>query len=303
MSQSFFFQRFGWHLPYWVVIMGLVGWIIWEKVNCKSKWLNEVSIETLKNAGASIQNQSLSQRYEIQKNAMEYPSPKNTHLDSFSERTIQMVGRFQGLIQNLAPDLISSESNRKSLTSKQVDTLLQRAIELQDSLLLLGGRDPILKKAMPDLLLSLPQNQIGKFLTESKTDFLLLTLQNIQARTEICKSTLLTFFSDHIGRPLHSGCSFFAPAFSVENPAPKIGELYTADIFLSAFYTRADNIRIYVNGRELKVNDGVARFQRRYDTPGEKTYAVKVLVTNPYTKEEKEYNKYFRINVLPQCWE
>jgi len=201
MSQSFFFQRFGWHLPYWVVIMSLVGWIVWEKVIYKSKWLNEVSIETLKNARASIQNQSLSQRYEIQKNAIEYPSPNNVKLDSLSMQSIQMVERFQDLIQNLASEPVLGGPKQKYLTSNQADTLLQKAIELQDSLLLLGGHDPILKKAMPDLLLSLPQNQIGEFLTECKNDFLFLTLQNIQARTEICKSTLLTFSLIKLGDP------------------------------------------------------------------------------------------------------
>lgn len=304
MAQSSFFQRFGWHLPYWAVIMGLAGWIVWGNVDHKGNWLDEVSIETLRNAHASIQNQSLLQRYEIQKNAMEYPNLKHIQLDSFSERTIQMVEGFQGLIQNLVLEPVSGETQQKFLTSKQADTLLQKAIALQDSLLLLGDRDdPFLKKSMPDLLLGLPQNQIGEFLTGSKNDFLLLTLQNIQARAEICKSSLLTFFSNQMGRPLHSGCSSFQPAVSVENPAPKIGELYIADIFLGAYSTQADNIRIYVNGGELKVRDGVASFQRRYNTPGKKTYAVKILATNSFTKQEKEYNKEFRLNVLPPCWE
>jgi len=79
--------------------------------------------------------------------------------------------------------------------------------------------------------------------------------------------------------------------------------LYTADIFLSAFYTEADNIRIYVNGRELDVKDGVARFQRRYNGAGKKTYTVKVVVTNSFTKEKRDYNKEFIINVLPPCRE
>ncbi len=299
MAQSSFFQRFGWHLPYWVIILGLVGWIVWEKVNYKGKWLNEVSIETLKSAQSSIQNQNLLQRDEIKKSARAYPSPRNIQLDSSSEQTIQMVERFHDLIQNLASESVSGE---KPFTSKQADVLLQKAITLQDSFLFLGNYNPVLKKAIPDLLLGLPQNQIGEFLVGSKNDFLLLTLQNIQARAEICKSSLLIFFSEHLGKDLHSGYSF-QPAASVENPAPKIGELYEADIFLGAYSTRADNIRIYINGKEMKVRDGLAHFQRRYDTPGEKAYEVKVLVTDPFTKEEKEYNKEFRLNVLPPCWE
>ena len=75
------------------------------------------------------------------------------------------------------------------------------------------------------------------------------------------------------------------------------GEQLSAEIFLSAFSTTADNISIKVNGRPLEVRNGKALLNLRPNEIGNKSFEAVVELTNPLTGEIKSYTKRFNYTV------
>jgi len=71
------------------------------------------------------------------------------------------------------------------------------------------------------------------------------------------------------------------------------GEELTAEIFLGAYSSTADNISITVDGRSYPVIDGKAVFKTRPQSLGTKDIDVVVNVTNPLSGEVKSYTKKF----------
>lgn len=89
----------------------------------------------------------------------------------------------------------------------------------------------------------------------------------------------------------------FEPVISAPKGYVIRGDKYSAEVFLSAYSTTADNISINVNGANLPVKDGKALYETGTSATGTKKYAVKINVTNPLTKEVKTYQKEFEYEV------
>ncbi|MCB0606042.1 MAG: hypothetical protein KDC25_14330, partial [Saprospiraceae bacterium] len=90
----------------------------------------------------------------------------------------------------------------------------------------------------------------------------------------------------------------FEPVASAAKGYVIKGEPYTADIFLSAYSTSSSgNTQILVNGSSLAVKDGKATFTTTASSIGTKQYNVSINVTNPLTKEVKNYKKTFEYEV------
>lgn len=75
------------------------------------------------------------------------------------------------------------------------------------------------------------------------------------------------------------------------------GEDLTAEIFLGAYSSTADNIAVRVNGRNLPVRDGKAIFNIKPEDLGTKEMDVLIDVTNPVSGEIKSYKKKFKYEV------
>ncbi len=77
------------------------------------------------------------------------------------------------------------------------------------------------------------------------------------------------------------------------------GEKFETDIFLSAAASDKVNtgIDIFVNGRKVAMKDGIAHLVMPATSTGKKTYTATIKVTNPVTKEVKEYKKSFEYEV------
>jgi len=71
------------------------------------------------------------------------------------------------------------------------------------------------------------------------------------------------------------------------------GEEISADIFLSAFSTTADNITVKVNGQRLNVRDGKALFKVRPNEIGKKSFDAVVELKDPISGKIKSYRKKF----------
>ena len=89
----------------------------------------------------------------------------------------------------------------------------------------------------------------------------------------------------------------FQPAISASKGYVIAGEKYEADVFLSAYSTQADNISIAVDGRNIPIKDGVAKYEVNTGSTGTKTYKVSINVKNPLTQETENYSKEFQYEV------
>ncbi len=98
-----------------------------------------------------------------------------------------------------------------------------------------------------------------------------------------------------------------AQSFKVDNfipiaSAPKsyiiAGDEYTAEITAGASSTSVyENMSIRVNGSPLKVENGIAKFTARPNTPGLQKYKVDITLTNPTTGKTDTYSKEFEYEV------
>ncbi|HMO40942.1 MAG TPA: gliding motility protein GldM [Saprospiraceae bacterium] len=98
-----------------------------------------------------------------------------------------------------------------------------------------------------------------------------------------------------------------AETFKVDNfipiaSAPKsyiiAGDEYKADITIGASSRSVyDNMVVKVNGSSLKVDDGIATFSARPNTPGIQKYKVDITLTNPTTGKIETYSKEFEYEV------
>ena len=77
------------------------------------------------------------------------------------------------------------------------------------------------------------------------------------------------------------------------------GETFETDVFLSASASEASNtgISIKVNGANVPVKDGVAKFSQTASKTGIQNYAATISVTDPVTGEVKSYNQEFEYEV------
>lgn len=89
----------------------------------------------------------------------------------------------------------------------------------------------------------------------------------------------------------------FQPAISARKGYVISGEKYEADVFLSAFSTKADNVSISVDGRNIPIKEGVAKYEVNTSSTGTKKYKVSINVNNPLTGETKNYSKEFEYEV------
>lgn len=304
MGQSSFLQRFGRHLPYWIVIFGLAGWIVWERVHDRSRLLNEATVKTMVAARQIVNKQCAQTKSEINNLAGAYPNEKKAEFDLKARHADQMVDKFNDQLDAVKSQLLNAKSARPGqnvLHPAQITWLQKETSLLRDSLILLLNNDPRITLSIPDFLLSdtfSKENWLPAFLSTANQDEAALALENIMTRTEEAKLIVLDYFSSQ-GCIIDIVFDAYTPIISTKNAAPKVGELYEADIFLATYTSQPDNIRIQVNDRELSVKDGVAHFSYRCTEPGEKLKTVIIQTKNPLTQEVKAYVKDFSIRVLP----
>jgi len=90
----------------------------------------------------------------------------------------------------------------------------------------------------------------------------------------------------------------FFPVASAKSSYVLQGEKYEADIFLSAFSTAAsESTKIFVNGKEVPMEEGKGAFSTTGGRLGTNSYNVKIDVTNPLTQETDSYEQKFEFEV------
>ncbi len=76
-----------------------------------------------------------------------------------------------------------------------------------------------------------------------------------------------------------------------------LGETFETEVFMTATSKTVEGLQIFVNGRELPIEDGVATYKATPSSTGIKKYTAKVLITNPVTGEVTEDEQVYEYEV------
>ena len=249
--------------------------------------LNDWSTISLAFARENMEQYGRSMLAQLHDISASYPSGANTRFDSLAQQVARMSDRLN--------ERIFTAKNRLSkggqVSVEAIGQFEKEALLLRDSLLLCSGNNQAIKASLPDVQLP---NDAGS----ASNNEAALVLENLMVRITQSKLVMLEYFLGHIS---DADVKFdrYMPAASPKNPAPRVGELYEADVFLTEHFSETGHVKVSVNGELLPVEDGVAHFTKRFTTAGEKRYTVNIQIKNPLTQEVKAYVKEFSLHVLP----
>ncbi len=120
-------------------------------------------------------------------------------------------------------------------------------------------------------------------------------LRNYQNEAKASVAQVLKYLADQMGLKVlvYDKIDVFA---SSEKPYILLGETYEAEIGLGAYSSQAE-FSVSVNGRNLQVMDGKAKYTARAASVGTQFYTANILVVNPLTGETERVTKRFEYEV------
>jgi hypothetical protein len=120
-------------------------------------------------------------------------------------------------------------------------------------------------------------------------------LRKFQNDASTSEAAVVNFLAEQMGK-LELNYDKFA-VFS-QSPKPYIlqGEQFETEIALGAFSSQAD-FKVFVGGRELKIEDGKAKYTTRPSGIGEKKYVATIEVINPLTGDVMKMEETFHYEV------
>lgn len=284
------------HLPYWVIIIALSGWLIFEKNSARGRELKSASMYTLQMAYEIMERDNQALFGEIERNVQAYISEVGIDYLNRSTRVRRLTADFRDSMNHFAHGRLDIGA----LTLR-----LQKTVyAYQDSLFLLTDNVPDVRGAFPNLMLQDSNITAPEWLTEhlksARNDEIQLMLLNMLARSKGMEAIALNYFASR-----SSWCGYnsrYNISIVSENLSPKVGDWYSADIYLSTIIQpNSPYLKIKVDGQALEVNNGVAQYRHRYGTPGFKKYMAEITITNPFTGVINSYKKEFGVTVVDSC--
>ncbi|MBP6184865.1 MAG: hypothetical protein KA479_07965 [Saprospiraceae bacterium] len=261
----------------------------------------------------------------IAKQADAYKNPQNEAFYAAAQKSDSLTKEFVLYIDDLRKRLFDAAGGPspknplqpKRIKDKDVTTRLfvhkppqgenrgpeleNKILEVRKGYMEIAGNDPTL----PSLPLEISEDW-KKSDKKSWSDFTFMqmpvaaifpVLRKIENDARASNAAVLNFLFEKIsGEDIKFDA--FEPVVSASKGYVIKGEKYAADVFLSAFSTKAgDNTRILVNGSSLPVKDGKASYETGTSQIGTKKYSVEIQVINPLTQEVKSYKKEFEYEV------
>jgi gliding motility-associated protein GldM len=256
----------------------------------------------------------------IDATAAAYPTPKNDELKKKAAMAMEIGNDFNSYIEGIRnllmekakgpskddPEIPKDIRNKDITTKMFVNDGLGNEIEAKiketrAKFLELVGNDAKVAEGLPLDVEPLPANTKMNSWAEYKfkqmpVAALFPVLGKMQSDAKSSTSAVMNWCADQMGK-VEIKFDAFEPAVSAQKSYVIAGEKYSADVFLSAFSTSADNVSISVNGSGLPVTQGKAHYETGTSGVGERSYNVSINVKNPLTGEMKNYSKEFKYEV------
>ncbi|MBP6825509.1 MAG: gliding motility protein GldM [Saprospiraceae bacterium] len=174
--------------------------------------------------------------------------------------------------------------------------------EIREKLLVLADNDQEVSAQLPLTIEPLPPGVKAKNWPELKFKQMPLAacfpiLGKLQSDAKSSSAAILNYCAKKVSGEEEIRFDSYVPVVAANKSYLIQGETFEADVFLGAYSTQTDNIRITVNGGGLAVQQGKAHYTARAEGLGEKKLSVVISVVNPLTKDTKTYPGEFTYEV------
>ncbi|MGB0984751.1 MAG: GldM family protein [Saprospiraceae bacterium] len=120
-------------------------------------------------------------------------------------------------------------------------------------------------------------------------------ITKFQADAKNSEAAIINFLASKIGGAVLE-FDKFQPVAAVDKGYIISGDRFSADIFLSAASKQA-KYSVRVNGSNLPVKEGVAKYSTGTSSTGEKSYKVDITLKNPFNGKSETFSKTFKYEV------
>ncbi|MBL7825458.1 MAG: hypothetical protein JNJ57_02430, partial [Saprospiraceae bacterium] len=270
--------------------------------------------------GAIVDRSNEAVMNSIKKQAEAYKSEANAKFLSNAQKAQEVSKGFFNYIEEIRKNLFEKaggpnpkvEGQPKDIRNKDLTTkmfindglgneIMKKIEETRAAMLALADEDPEVKAGLPLGIEELPKSTSAKNWSEFKFKQMPVAavfpiLGKMQSDVKNSESAVLGYIAKKVGG---DDIKFdkFVPALSASKSYVVSGERYSADVFLSAYSSTADNINISVNGSGLALKDGVAHYETGTSGVGERKVNVSISVKNPLTQKTDVYQKEFSYEV------
>ena len=204
---------------------------------------------------------------------------------------------------NIPKDIRNKDKTTNMFINEGLGAEIEAKInECRKALLALADGDKDTEANMPLEVEEIPASAKAKNWPEYKFKQMPIAacfpiLTKLQSDAKSSASAVLNYCAKKVSGEEDVRLDSYEPVVSATKSYLIGGETYEADVFLGAYSSTADNIKVYVNGSYLPMDAGKAHYSVRASGLGVKKYSVKIDVVNPLTKEVKNYSKEFEYEV------
>lgn len=256
----------------------------------------------------------------IEKGAKDYPSPQAEEYKNRAIEANKITADFVSYIDGIRKDLFDKagganpkipdqpkDIRNKDITTKMFvndglgDKIEARIKETREQLIKLSDNDANAVAGIAMGIEAIPPDSKAKTWSEFKFKQMPVSavfplLGKMQSDAKSSASSVLTYCSSKV---TGTDIKFdkFIPGVAPEKNYVILGEEFKADVFLSAFSSKLDNISINVDGRNLPLKDGIGTFSEKPSAVGEKKYTVSINIRNPATGQTETVKKEFSYEV------
>ncbi|MDX1913335.1 MAG: gliding motility protein GldM [Saprospiraceae bacterium] len=274
----------------------------------------------LKNSRDIVEKNNNSLTAAIEKAAQDYPSPQAEDYKGRANRANQMVNDFVTYVQGIRDNLFAKAGGEnpkvpgqpKDIRNKDITTKMfvndglgkeieDKIKELRTQLSGLVDNDATTIGSLPLDVEALPPGTTAKNWAEFKFKQMPVAavfplLGKIQSDAKNSATAVLNYCATKV-QGTDIKFDKFVPGVAPKKNYVILGEEFEAEVFLSAFSSKTDNVSINVDGRSVALKDGIGTFTEKPSTVGEKKYTVTINLRNPTTGQTETVKKEFSYEV------
>lgn len=274
----------------------------------------------LKNSRDIVEKNNNSLTTAIEKAAKDYPSPQAEDYKARAIKSNQLVNDFVNYVQGIRDNLYAKAGGEnpkvpgqpKDIRNKDITTKMfvndglgqemeNKIKELRAELSTIVDNDAGTVGSLPLAIEELPAGTKAKNWSEYKFKQMPIAavfplLGKIQSDAKNSSTAVLNYCATKV-QGTDIKFDKFLPGVNPKKNYVILGEEFEAEVFLSAFSSKADNVSISVDGRNVSLKDGVGTFTERPSTVGERKYSVSINLKNPTTGTTETVKKEFSYEV------
>jgi len=256
----------------------------------------------------------------IEKASKDYPSAQAEDYKNRAVKVSQLTSDFVNYIEEIRKELTEKAggpdpkipgqpkdirnkdlTTRWFVTEKKGDEIMQKIQETREEIVKLVDNDPATVAALSLAIEELPEGTKAKTWPEYKFKQMPVSavfplLGKIQSDAKSSTTAALNYCATKV-QGTDIKFDKFQPGVNPKKNYVILGEPFEAEVFMSAFSSKSDNVSINVDGQNVALKDGIGTFTQRPSQIGEKQYTVTLNVKNPATGQTETVRKTFSYEV------